>query len=112
MQGRANYHTWAEKIQYHLNKKGYWAYISDTRQAPEDPGYNEPTDAHELSKINNQLNFKTPEEWKDALESARRKIKRYQEYLNKETTAKADLRDRMIDIINDQIGEASTGKEL
>ena len=58
------------------------------------------------------LNFKTSEEWRDALKDARRKVKRYQEYLNKEVIAVADLRDRMIDIINDQVGEASTGREL
>ena len=58
------------------------------------------------------LNFKTSEEWRDALKDARRKIKRYQEYLNKEATAVADLRDRMTDIINNQVGEASTGREL
>jgi len=101
LQSRANYHAWAEKIQYHLDKEGCWVYISDTRQAPENPGYNEPADIHELSKMDSQLNFETFKEWKDVLEDARRKIKRYQEYLNKEATAVADLRDRMTDIIND-----------
>ncbi len=100
LQGRANYHAWAEKIQYHLDKEGCWAYISDTRQALENPGHNEPADAHELSKIDGHLNFETSEKQRDALEGARRKVKRYQEYLNKETTAVADLRDRITNIIN------------
>ncbi len=62
--------------------------------------------------MDDHLNFETLEEWRDVLKGARRKVKRYQEYLNKEATAVADLRDRMTDIINNQIGEASTGKEL
>jgi len=99
-------------MQYHLNKEGYWAYISGTRQAPENPGYNEPTGAHELSKIDNQLNFETPKEWRDALENTRRKIKRYQKYLNKKATAETNLRDRITNIINNQVSEASTDREL
>jgi len=99
-------------MQYHLNKERYWAYILDIRQTPENPRYNEPVNAHELSKINNQLNFKTPEKWRDTLEDARNKIKRYQEYFNKETTAVADLRNRITDIINNQISETSRGKKL
>ena len=62
--------------------------------------------------MNDYLNFEMFEEWRDALEGARRKVKRYQEYFNKEATAVADLRDRMTDIINDQVGETSTDREL
>ncbi len=62
--------------------------------------------------MDNHLNFETPEKWRDILEDTRRKIKRYQEYLNKKATAMADLRDRIIDIINNQIGEASINREL
>jgi len=99
-------------MQYHLDKEGCWAYISGTRQTLENPGHDEPADAQKLSKINDHLDFETPKEWRDALEGARRKAKRYQEYLHKKATAIADLRDRMTDIINNQIGEASTGREL
>jgi len=43
--------------------------------------------------MDDHLNFKTLEEWRDALEGARRKIKRYQKYFNKKATVVVDLRD-------------------
>ena len=64
-------------MQYHFNKKRYWAYISDIKQAPENPKYNKSVNIHELAKINGKLNFKTPEKQRDTLKDTRRKIKRY-----------------------------------